>query len=168
MSYWKYFYPGDHDWGKMMEAKPERHGSPIFYELIQQMAQIHNKKSHDYASDDNPFANYQFAGKLSKLFDNPDDAGFIGRIGEKLYRLANLENHNKLPSNESIADTEVDICVIVALWVAMRRERRSPKLIYFDCALCGKSSIREKESYFYKGDQEICNVCWLQKLRPNP
>jgi hypothetical protein len=101
-----------------------RHGSPIFYELIQQMAQIHDKKSHDYASDNDPFANYKFAGMLSKLFNNADDSGFIGRIGEKLYRLANLENSQKSPSNESIADTEVDICVIVALWVAMRRERR--------------------------------------------
>lgn len=101
-----------------------RNGSPEFYQLIEQMAEIHNKKSHDYASNNSPFANYQFAGKLSQLFKNPDDAGFIGRIGEKLYRLANLENNGKQPSNEAIEDTEVDICVIIALWVASRRERR--------------------------------------------
>ena len=101
-----------------------KNGSPIFYKLLEQMGEIHNRKSHDYASNNDPFANYKFAGMLSKLFSNPDDAGFIGRIGEKLYRLANLENSNKNPSNESIEDTEVDICVIIALWVAMRRERR--------------------------------------------
>lgn len=101
-----------------------RHGSPIFYALLQSMAETHDRKSHDYASNDNPFGNYHFAGMLSKLFDNPNDAGFIGRIGEKLYRLANLENSGKIPTNEAIEDTEIDICTIVTLWMASRRERR--------------------------------------------
>lgn len=102
-----------------------RNGSPTFYKLLETMAELHDRKSHDYASSDNPSGNYHFAGMLSKLFNNPDDAGFIGRIGEKLYRLANLENAGKLAKNETIADTELDICVIVALWMADRRDRRS-------------------------------------------
>jgi hypothetical protein len=101
-----------------------RSGSPIFYGMLQSMAELHDRKSHDYASNDNPFENYHFAGKMSKLFDNPDDAGFIGRIGEKLYRLANLENNNKSARNESVEDTENDLCVIMVLWVADRRARR--------------------------------------------
>src|SRR5678816_577305 len=101
-----------------------RHGSPEFYKLLDRMAQVHDMKSHDYATNENPYGNYKFAGMLSKLFDNPDDSGFIGRLGEKLFRLANLENGGKKPKNESIEDTETDICVIVALWVSMRRDRR--------------------------------------------
>lgn len=108
----------------------KRNGSPEFYKLLQEMAEIHDSKSHDYANNENPFGNYQFAGALSKLFDNADDAGFIGRIGEKLYRLANLENSSKtgetkIPKNESIEDTERDLPTIMALWIAMRRNRRS-------------------------------------------
>lgn len=107
-----------------------RHGSPIFYALLKEMAETHDKKSHDYASDGDPFANYKFAGMLSKVFTNPDDAGFLGRIGEKIFRLANLENpsqtgESKIPLNESIEDTEKDIPTIVTLWIAMRRLRRS-------------------------------------------
>jgi hypothetical protein len=102
-----------------------RHGSPKFYEMLEKMADIHDKKSHDYASNENPFGNYHFAGTLSQLFDNPDDAGFVGRIGEKLFRLANLENNWKKPTNESIEDTEEDICVITLLWITDRRGRRS-------------------------------------------
>jgi hypothetical protein len=101
-----------------------RNGSPTFYTLLDEMAEIHDKKSHDYASNENPYGNYHFAGLLSKLFDNPNDAGFIGRIGEKLYRLANLENNQKQPENETVAETEIDICTIVALWMASRRDRR--------------------------------------------
>lgn len=101
-----------------------RNGSPSFYKLLEEMADTHDSKSHDYASNNNPFGNYLFAGQLSKLFDNPDDAGFVGRIGEKLYRLANLENGRKTPKNESIEDTERDLCVIMALWMSQRRDRR--------------------------------------------
>lgn len=104
-----------------------RNGSPTFYKLLETMAELHDRKSHDYASDDNPSGNYHFAGMLSKLFVNPDDAGFIGRIGEKLYRLANLENNGKIAKNETIQDTELDVCVIIALWMADRRDRRASK-----------------------------------------
>lgn len=103
----------------------QRHGSPIFYRLLQEMAELHDRKSHDYASNDNPYGNYHFAGKLASLFSHSEqDAGFIGRLGEKLYRLANLEGSQKDPSNESIEDTEKDICVITVLWMADRRNRR--------------------------------------------
>lgn len=105
-----------------------RHGSPLYYELLQKMAETHDKKSHDYASNDNPFGNYHFAGLLSKLFDNSNDAGFIGRLGEKFYRLANLENSKKetvAVKNESVEDTETDIAVITLLWIVDRRQRRA-------------------------------------------
>lgn len=102
----------------------KRNGSPIFYQLLEEMAETHDRKSHDYASNDSPCGNYHFAGILSKLFDNPMDAGFVGRIAEKLYRLANLENSGKTAINETIEDTEKDIAVIVTLWMADRRDRR--------------------------------------------
>lgn len=103
----------------------QRHGSPTFYKLLEEMAVTHDKKSHDYASDSNPSGNYHFAGKLSLLFSHSEqDAGFVGRIGEKLYRLANLESSQKIAQNESIEDTERDLCVIMALWMADRRDRR--------------------------------------------
>lgn len=121
-------------------------GSPTFYSLLDQMRNTHHKKSHDYANNDNPYGNYHFAGMLSKLFNNSDDAGFVGRLGEKLYRLATLENGNKLPMNETIEDTETDLCVIMALWVASRRDRRSllkvgRKDLGFDSIMPDESSM---------------------------
>lgn len=95
-----------------------------FHELLGRASQLHDKKSHDYASDDDRYGNYHFAGMLSKLFMNPDDAGFVGRMGEKLYRLANLDNNSKAPLNESIEDTELDLIVIMVLWMADRQDRR--------------------------------------------
>lgn len=103
----------------------ERHGSPLFYKLLDEMAQTHSDKSHDYADNSNPYGNYHFAGYVSSLFaHSPDDAGFAGRLAEKMYRLAILEGGRKLPKNESIDDTERDIAVIATLWMASRRQRR--------------------------------------------
>lgn len=99
--------------------------NPTFHSLLEKMEEIHNRKLHDYASNDNPYGNYHFAGMLSKLFNNPEDAGFVGRIGEKLYRLSNIENNGKNVLNESIEDTEIDICVIVLLWMSDRNDRRT-------------------------------------------
>ena len=105
--------------------KEDRHGSPTFYALLEEMADTHNAKSHDYASNENPYGNYHFAGQVSSMFANsPEDAGFVGRLAEKIYRLANLQSSGKTPKNESIADTERDIAVITALWMADRRDRR--------------------------------------------
>lgn len=103
----------------------KKHGSPEFYKLLKEMSETHDRKSHDYASNKNPFGNYYFAGQLSLLFKHSsEDAGFVGRIGEKIYRIANLEANGMQPQNESVEDTEKDICTIVALWIASRRERR--------------------------------------------
>ena len=99
-------------------------GSRTFHELLKEAGQLHTVKSHDYASDEDPYGNYRFAGMMSQLFKSADDAGFVGRIGEKLFRLANLENHAKAPKNESIEDTERDLCTIMILWISMRRDRR--------------------------------------------
>jgi hypothetical protein len=110
----------------------QRNGSPIFYALLERMANTHDRKSHDYASNDDPYGNYHFAGQVSTLFAHShEDAGFAGRVAEKLYRLANLESSQKIPSNESIEDTEVDICTIVTLWMADRMDRRANKNVNY-------------------------------------
>jgi hypothetical protein len=103
-------------------------GSTTFYELLDEMADLHRKKSHDYASNDDPTGNYHFAGRVAGMFAySPNDAGFAGRLAEKLYRLANLEKAKKTPLNESVEDTEKDIAVITVLWMADRKDRRLSK-----------------------------------------
>ena len=109
----------------MSKEGKERHGSQTFYKLVEEVVEMHDKKSHDYASNEDPYGNYHFAGKMSQLFKNSDDAGFVGRIGEKLFRLANLENSEKTAKNESVEDTEKDIVTITILWMADRRDRRN-------------------------------------------
>lgn len=101
------------------------HGSPTFYRLLEEAAKLHNRKSHDYASNENPYGNYEFAGQVATMFSySPSDAGFIGRLAEKIYRIKNLEGSGKAAKNEDIEETENDIFVITALWISNRRDRR--------------------------------------------
>lgn len=103
----------------------QKHGSPIFYRMLEEMAELHSKKSHDYAKDSNPFGNYHFAGTVANLFaHSPCDAGFAGRLAEKIFRLSVLEGGQLQPKNESVTDSELDIAVITLLWMADRRTRR--------------------------------------------
>jgi hypothetical protein len=101
-----------------------QYDSKTFYDLLKDAGQLHALKAHDYASDEDPYGNYKFAGLMSKLFDDADDSGFMGRIGEKIYRLANLQNNQKEPKNETVEDTERDLCVLMILWMSMRKDRR--------------------------------------------
>lgn len=109
------------------EDRPtQRHGSPSFYSLLNEMADTHEKKSHDYATNDNPFGNYLFAGHVAVMYaHSPLDAGFSTRLAEKMYRLSVLEGGGKTPKNESIDDTERDIAVIATLWMAARKDART-------------------------------------------
>ena len=125
----------------------ERRGSPIFYELLSEMAETHDSKSHDYANSNNPFGNYEFAGILAGMFSHSSiDAGFVGRLGEKIYRLHVLESGGKIPLNESIADTERDIAVIATLWMAARKEKRLKNQYVGESSLDMKEAATEQSS----------------------
>lgn len=128
----RHFSPGQ------METKL-RNGSQTFYSLLSKAGDIHDSKSHDYANNSDPLGNYRFAGELAKLFMDPTDSGLIGRFGEKLYRLSNLDKKEEKPKNETIEDTEIDLLVIIGLFVANRQDRRkleATKSIDFTCANC--------------------------------
>lgn len=141
----------------MSQSQPPRNGMPEFYALLAQMADTHDRKSHDYASNTNPAGNYHFAGQIALLFSHsPQDAGFAGRIAEKLYRLSNLESSGKSALNETIEDTEVDIVTITALWMADRRHRRIKNQI--SAERFNAMSYQDQLTHLGLNPIESCNV----------
>lgn len=138
---------------KIEQSMTEKHGSPTFYHLLEEMAVTHDKKSHDYASNDNPSGNYHFAGQMACMFSHsPCDAGFAGRLAEKIYRIANLESGGKIAKNESVEDTERDIAVIICLWMADRRDRRA-KLVREQEGTADPSKRIEQQGQLHKPSQ---------------
>lgn len=78
------------------------------------MHQMHEAKNNDYASDSNPFSNFEMAAHLAGC---PVDTVFRVLIGIKLARLHELLK-GKTPKNESIADSKLDLAVYSALWAS--------------------------------------------------
>lgn len=76
------------------------------------MQDLHNKKNQDYASDNNPYSNFETAARVAGV--SPQEV-FKVLIGVKLARLYELEGKGKTPNFESIEDTWKDLAVYAAM-----------------------------------------------------
>jgi len=47
-----------------------RHGHPRFYELLDEMAELHSKKNHDYARGGKPTGNFDRVAKILSNYPN--------------------------------------------------------------------------------------------------
>src|SRR5687767_14738099 len=92
--------------------------NPKYVALLAEMQAMHDRKNEDYASEGNPYSNFEFAGGLAAMFSDPTDMAFATLIGVKLARLAELKGKGKTPKNESVADTFLDLSVYASLWAS--------------------------------------------------
>ena len=78
-------------------------GSPRFLEILEELKEIHLKKSAGYAGSDNPdtFANF----RKSQEFGISAVKGCLVRMSDKFVRVCNLI---RLPSNEQVGETIKD------------------------------------------------------------
>lgn len=83
---------------------------------------MHDAKSHDYSENDSPFSNFSRAADFAGKFTNPMDKVFATLIGVKFSRLEQLLP-GKIPKNESIDDSFMDMVNYTALWGAYHREK---------------------------------------------
>jgi len=83
----------------------ERHGHPRFYELLDEMADLHSRKNHDYAGTDDPLKNLRACERMGI----PAWKGILIRLQDKVSRYEQFAKVGKLEvKNESIADTLMD------------------------------------------------------------
>lgn len=92
--------------------------NPKFDKLLQQMADLHEKKNHDYA-DENPYSNFEGAAAIVGC---DVDTIFRALIGIKLERLRVLLSSGKTPNNESVQDSRMDLTMYCALWTSYHLE----------------------------------------------
>jgi len=94
--------------------------NPKFDAILARMAEMHDRKSSDYAKAENRYSNFEVAGQLGAMFLRPVDIAFATLIGVKLARLAELQG--RPPRNESVADTQLDLAVYATLWASYDEE----------------------------------------------
>ena len=96
-----------------------------FNNLMDSIKELHDKKNHDYANEDNPYSNFEFASLLIREFTNPVDQSFACLIGIKLARLGQLLS-GKEPNNESVEDTMRDLTTYCGIWAAYMKDLSFP------------------------------------------
>jgi hypothetical protein len=92
--------------------KRDRYGDPRFYRLLEEIAELHSRKNHDYAETANPLSNFQACAKLGV----EPWRGVLVRMSDKWSRLQQLAS-GKTPQNESMRDTLVDLAVYALICI---------------------------------------------------
>lgn len=103
----------EHHIGKLQDT------NPAMYKAMQEIAEIHNKKSNDYAQEDNPFDNFERTARMLRI--TVEDV-FLLFIATKLNRIVNLNAEGVPPENESVMDSRLDLATYAMLYYAYMRE----------------------------------------------
>jgi hypothetical protein len=93
-------------------------GIPNLLESLDKIKELHLRKNEDYATNNNPFSNFEFTEYVLDYFNSNRDKSYVWPIATKLARLATLLSSDKQPNNESIEDSFLDIATYVLLWKA--------------------------------------------------
>lgn len=84
-----------------------KRGHPRFYELLENLADLHDRKNANYAEDNNPLSNFEECEK----FGVPAYVGTMVRMSDKWSRLTQLMKGKKDEVGESVKDTLLDLAV---------------------------------------------------------
>jgi len=91
--------------------------NPAFHRLLDELRALHDSKNHDYANDKDPLSNFRAAERMGV---EPWRAILI-RMSDKWSRLEQLAT-GKLPKNESMRDTLIDLSAYSLLAIVLLDE----------------------------------------------
>lgn len=94
--------------------------SDPFVGILAEMKELHDKKSSDYGSDEDPLNNV----RASEKFGIPAWVGAILRGYDKIVRIQAFVRKGKLES-ESVEDSLLDLAVYSVIALQMYRERKN-------------------------------------------
>ncbi len=100
------------------------YGHPGFYELIEEIKEIHSRKNKDYAGD-NPLSNFMMCEKLGISAWK----GVLVRMGDKYSRLCSFAKAGEFKvKDESVEDTLKDLAVYSLICLILFREGKRDRL----------------------------------------
>lgn len=95
-------------------------GDPRYLALLDEMRELHIKKSSDYGADEDPLANL----RGSERFGIPSWIGALVRGQDKMYRLQVAAKGSTLV-NEGIEDSLMDLAAYALLSLILYREEHN-------------------------------------------
>lgn len=99
-------------------------GHKRFYELLEVMADIHNRKNQNYAKTKEPLSNL----KMSQEFGVSPFLGTLTRMSDKWSRIVQLAGGKQDKVGESIKDTLLDLSVYSLLAIILFEENKGKKI----------------------------------------
>lgn len=92
--------------GSNVVVMTTRHGDPRFYGLLEEIAELHSRKNHDYSKTSEPLSNFHRSQELGV----EPWRGVLVRMSDKWSRIEQLAG-GKTPKNESLRDSLIDLAV---------------------------------------------------------
>jgi hypothetical protein len=97
-----------------------RHGHPRFYQLLDELAELHSRKNHDYAGRGDPLRNF----RMCEAMGIPAWKACLVRITDKLSRLQSFAaSETLMVEDESMEDTARDLAVYALILLILYQER---------------------------------------------
>lgn len=90
----------------------------LFLGVLDEVRDLHLKKSRDYGSDGDPYANV----RATEGWGVPAWAGAMLRANDKIVRLQSYVRNGQL-ANEGVEDSLIDIAVYASIALALWREQ---------------------------------------------
>jgi len=98
----------------------KRLGHPDFYKLLEQMANLHSRKSHDYSGTKDPLKNLRACVRLNLT----PFLGVLVRLQDKWSRLEEfIKSGQLMVKNESVIDTLMDNAIYSLLAIILYQEQ---------------------------------------------
>lgn len=104
-----------------MKEDKKQFGHPKFYGMLEQMADLHSRKNHDYAGDSDPLKNLKACTRLNL----EPFIGVMVRLQDKWSRLEEFVKSGQLMvKGESVIDTLMDNAVYSLLAIIIYEEEQ--------------------------------------------
>ena len=116
--------------------------SERFYQLLETMKETHDAKRHDYANDEDVFANF----RTCEAAGIPAWKGCCIRIGDKFSRIMGFAKKEKLKvKDERIKDTLIDMAnyalIALILYEEQAEEERQKRVVEYNEGFRGNPQI---------------------------
>lgn len=102
----------------------KRAGHPLFYELLEQAADLHSRKNANYAEEGDPLSNLRGCARLNV----PPFIGVLVRLQDKWSRIEQLAKGKRDQVGESLEDTLMDNAIYSLLAIVLLREAQGDPL----------------------------------------
>lgn len=106
----------------MSSKTTEYHGHPMFYEVLEELAELHSRKNHDYAGDYDPLRNLRQCEEMGI----PAWKGVAVRMTDKMDRIKSFcKKEEYMVNDEGIKDTFRDMAVYSILALILYDEAQT-------------------------------------------